>query len=157
MLYEFFFLIFKIALFVFLRELKRGEGQREGDRGSEAGYALSACGLEPANRETMTWDKVRHLTDWAPRVPLYELFCDSLLSLNVMFTTFHVGYCWFFMAVQCSIRRLFHYLFISLFTGGHFLEEVTGAQHRAQSQTVRWWPEPKSKIRCSTNRAPQVP
>ena len=34
-------------------------------------------GLEPTNREIMTWAKVGHLTDWATQVPLS---CSHLIS-----------------------------------------------------------------------------
>ena len=53
-----------------------GEGQREKETQSEAGSRLWAVstepdtGLEPTDRETMTWAEVRHSTDWATQVPL---------------------------------------------------------------------------------------
>ena len=55
-----------------------GEGAgREGDRGSEAGSALT---LEPdaefelTNQEIMTWAEVGHLTDLATQAPLLCFF-----------------------------------------------------------------------------------
>ena len=53
-----------------------GGAEREGDTESEAGARLRACntepdeGLEPTNREIMTWAEVGHLTDRATQVPL---------------------------------------------------------------------------------------
>ena len=52
-----------------------GEGQREGDTESEAGSRLWAVstepdmGLEPTDREIMTWAGVGRSTDWATQAP----------------------------------------------------------------------------------------
>ena len=52
-----------------------GGAEREGDTESKAGSGIRAVstepdvGLEPTNREIMTWAKVAHITDWAIQVP----------------------------------------------------------------------------------------
>ena len=52
-----------------------GGAEREGDTESEVSSRLSAVstesdvGLEPTNREIMTWAKVGLLTDWAMQAP----------------------------------------------------------------------------------------
>ena len=55
-----------------------GGAESEGDAESEAGSRLQAVstepdvGLEPMNREIMTWAEVGRSTDWATQVaPLY--------------------------------------------------------------------------------------
>ena len=68
-------------MFIFERERERqsmsgGGAEREGDTEPEAGSRLWAvstepdAGLEPTNREIMTWAKVGHLTYWAIQAPL---------------------------------------------------------------------------------------
>ena len=70
------------TVYLFLRERERerqstsrGGAEREGDTESEAGSRLWAvspepdAGLEPTDREMMTWAKVRHLTDGATQAP----------------------------------------------------------------------------------------
>ena len=64
-------------------ECKWGKGrERERDTESEADSRLCAvsaepdAGLEPTNREIMTWAEVRHLTDKPPR-------CPGILILNI--------------------------------------------------------------------------
>ena len=53
-----------------------GEAEREGGTESKAGSGLRAIstepdvGLEPTNREIMTWAEVGRLTDWATQAPL---------------------------------------------------------------------------------------
>ena len=70
-------------MFIFERERERMqamEGQRERETESEAGSRLWAvstepdAGLEPTNRDIMTWAKVGHSSDWATQVPPGELF-----------------------------------------------------------------------------------
>ena len=52
-----------------------GGAEREGNTESEAGSRLWAispepdAGLEPADREIVTWAEVGRLTDWATQVP----------------------------------------------------------------------------------------
>ena len=101
-------------LFIFEteREHEQGRGkERDWDTESEAGSRLWAVGtepdvgLEPTNREIMTWAEVARLTDWATQVPLQVVlktvvekdcissFVDSCshLKLNVfsyIFTVF---------------------------------------------------------------------
>ena len=68
-------------MFIFEREwerqsVSRGGAEREGHTEFEAGSRLWAvstepdAGLEPVNREIMTWAEVWRLTDWVTRVPL---------------------------------------------------------------------------------------
>ena len=60
-------------LFIFER-VQAGEGQGEGDRGSEAGSVLKAepdVQLELTNLKIMTWAKVGHSADWATQMPLF--------------------------------------------------------------------------------------
>ena len=67
-------------VYLFLRErerqsISRGGAEREGDTESEAGSRLRAvstepiAGLEPTDREIMTWAEVGHPTDWATQAP----------------------------------------------------------------------------------------
>ena len=65
-------------MFIYFRDRKstsKGEGQRELETESEACSRLWAVstepdtGLEPINREIMTWAEVEHLTNWATQVP----------------------------------------------------------------------------------------
>ena len=57
------------------REINRawaGEGQRERETQNPKLRAVnteSDAGLEPTNREIMTWTEVGHLTDWAIQAP----------------------------------------------------------------------------------------
>ena len=57
------------------REVRVGEGQREGDTESETGsrfWAISTephVGLELIDCEIMTWAEVRHLTNQATQAP----------------------------------------------------------------------------------------
>ena len=57
-----------------------GEGQREKDTETEAGSGLQAVstepdvGLEPMNREIMTWTEVWCLTNWATQAAQKEHF-----------------------------------------------------------------------------------
>ena len=58
------------------QSVSRGVAEREGDTESEAGSRLRAvgtepdAGLEPMNREIMTWAEVGCSTDWATQAPL---------------------------------------------------------------------------------------
>ena len=58
------------------QSMNGGGAEREGDTESEAGSRLWAfstepgAGLEPTDREIMTWAEVGRLTDWATQVPL---------------------------------------------------------------------------------------
>ena len=65
-------------MFISETESMRGGGaERKGDTESEAGSRLwavsieSDAGLEPTNREIMTWAEVGRSTDWATQAPLY--------------------------------------------------------------------------------------
>ena len=59
--------------------MNRGGSEKEGDTESETGsriWAVSTepdAGLEPTDREIMTWAEVGRLTDWATQAPLYVL------------------------------------------------------------------------------------
>ena len=70
--------IFFLHLFIFDRVRQRmsgGGAEREWDTESEAGSRLRAVstepdmGLEPTNREIVTWAEVGHLTHWTTQVP----------------------------------------------------------------------------------------
>ena len=78
-------------MYLFLREGGVGGGgrgpEREEDTETEAGSRLWAVstepdvGLEPTNREIMTWAKVRGLTNWATQVPLGScLNCTKVVA-----------------------------------------------------------------------------
>ena len=63
--------------YLFLREsVSQGGADREGDTESKASSRLWAVtsepdvGLEPKNREIMTWAEAGGLTDWTTQVPL---------------------------------------------------------------------------------------
>ena len=65
-------------MFIFEREkqsMSGGGAEREGDTEPEAGSGLWAVGtepemgLEPTDREIMTWAEVGRLTDWATQAP----------------------------------------------------------------------------------------
>ena len=80
-------------MFIFERTKERtwtGEGQREKETESKAGSRLWAVstepdvGLEPMNREVMTWAKVECLTDWATQVPVLKA---SLLTWKSTIST----------------------------------------------------------------------
>ena len=66
--------------------MNRGGAEREGDTELEAGSRLWSVsrepnvGLEPMNREIMTWAEVGHLTDWATQAPFY-ISIDDLQKL----------------------------------------------------------------------------
>ena len=71
-------------------EHEQGRGrEREGDTEAEAGCRLWAvgtepdAGLEPTNREIMTWAEVGPLIDWATQAPQAEnaLSAPSLLNI----------------------------------------------------------------------------
>ena len=75
--------IYLILMFIYFWErdsMSEGRAEREGDTASEVGSSLWAvstepnAGLEPMNREIMTWAKVGCLTDWATQVPLFDEF-----------------------------------------------------------------------------------
>ena len=75
-----FFLIFFRFIYFWDRErqsMNRGGAEIEGDTESETGSRLQAVstepntGLEPTNREIMTWAEVGHSTDWATQAPRY--------------------------------------------------------------------------------------
>ena len=59
--------------------------EREGDTESEAGSRLWAVstepntGLEPTNREIMTWAEVGRLTNWATQAPHLVFFLLRLV------------------------------------------------------------------------------
>ena len=61
-----------------IETVSREGAEREGDTESKAGSRLQPqavstepdVGLEPMNREIMTWAEVGYLTDWATQVPL---------------------------------------------------------------------------------------
>ena len=61
------------------RERER-ERERERDTESQAGPRLRAVstepdvGLEPTDREIMTWAEVGRTTNWAPQGPLFFVF-----------------------------------------------------------------------------------
>ena len=63
---------------------KKG-AERKGDTESEAGPRLwavsteSDVGLEPTNREIMTWAEVRHLTGWAAQAPLHCFSFNNII------------------------------------------------------------------------------
>ena len=75
----FFLLIYIFLTFIYFWDRDRawaGEGQRvEGDTESEAGSGLRDIstepdtGLEPTDREIVTWAEVGRLTDWATQAP----------------------------------------------------------------------------------------
>ena len=75
------------------RQSESGEGEREGDTESEAGFrfwALSTApnkGLEPTNLKIMTWAELRCSTIWATQAPLDYQFLDwgSIQSFFVVF------------------------------------------------------------------------
>ena len=59
-------------------EREQGRREKEGDTESEIGSRLWAVstefdtGLEPVDRDIMTWAKVRRSTDWAAQVPHWQ-------------------------------------------------------------------------------------
>ena len=68
--------------------MSMGGAERGGDTESEAGSRLQAvstepdAGLEPRDREIMTWDEVGHPTDWATQVPqVYAVFKNTFLKI----------------------------------------------------------------------------
>ena len=73
-----------------------GEGQKEGERESQVGSALSVqnphAELELTNHEIVTWTKVGHLTNWVTRVPL-NLYTsssnDAMLKISGTFLTWN--------------------------------------------------------------------
>ena len=84
---------------LFLRERDRarvGEGQRERQtdtQSGEAGSRLKAvspepdAGLQPTNREIMTWaTKVGHLTSWATQAPWNNLLIEIGVSEEYFFS-----------------------------------------------------------------------
>ena len=70
------FIYFNFFNVYFRDRAQVGEGQREPETESEAGCRLWAVstepdtGLEPTNREIMTWAEVGRLNDWATQAPL---------------------------------------------------------------------------------------
>ena len=65
-----------------------GGAESEGDTDSKAGSGLWAvstepvAGLEPMNREIMTWAEVGSLTNWATRVPLRVFILNQASRLH---------------------------------------------------------------------------
>ena len=65
-----------------------GGAEREGDTESETGSRLWAIstepevGLEPTDREIMTWAEVGRLTDCATQAPLFLIFFNIYLFLR---------------------------------------------------------------------------
>ena len=72
-----------------IQSMNRGGAEREGDTESEAGSRLWAVstepdvGLEPTDREIMTWAEVGRLTDQATQAPLKHLTLDLSLGLDL--------------------------------------------------------------------------
>ena len=81
------------------QSMSGGGAEREGDTESEAGSGLWAvrtepdAGLEPTDREIMTWAEAGRLTDWATQAPLIITDFKSLWRpieiINIF--TLHVG------------------------------------------------------------------
>ena len=69
-----------------------GDRERGGVTDSEAGSRLRAVstepdvGLEPIDREIMTWAEVGRLTDWATQVPLNSFFLPGFLECSPVHT-----------------------------------------------------------------------
>ena len=70
-------------------EREQGRREKEGDTESEIGSRLWAVstefdtGLEPVDRDIMTWAKVRRSTDWATQAPhMLYWFYSLLLSFG---------------------------------------------------------------------------
>ena len=89
--------------------MNRGGAEREGDTESETGSRLWAVstepkvGLEPMDREIMTWAEVRRLTDQATQAPLVLrfqfAFLWSRIKMSPVICLFSVCRCfciWFF-------------------------------------------------------------
>ena len=63
-----------------------GGAEREGDTELEAGSRLWAispepdAGLEPADREIVTWAEVGRPTDWATQAPLFVCFLSCFVK-----------------------------------------------------------------------------
>ena len=61
--------------------------ERKGDTESEAGSKFWAVSTEPTtefelmNHENMTWAKVKHVTDWATKAPLFFIFYFKVLFI----------------------------------------------------------------------------
>ena len=81
------------------QSMNRGGAEREGDTESETGSRLWAvstepdAGLEPTDREIMTWAEVGRLTDWATQAPLF--FFLKMLSVPFTIAWLTEGWCLF--------------------------------------------------------------
>ena len=100
------FYLFTFNVYLFLKKRETvwvGKGQRETDTESEAGSRLWAvttepdAGLEPTNREIVTWAKVRRSTDWTTQAPHYidvfkTKYCYNLSNIQGCFPSpyFHI-------------------------------------------------------------------
>ena len=72
------------------QSMSQGGAEREGGTESEAGSRLWAvstepdAGLQPTNREIVTWAKVRRLTYWATQVPFnFETSDEKILNWSM--------------------------------------------------------------------------
>ena len=88
-------------LFIFERERQSiggGGAEREGDAESQAGprvWDVSTepdVGLEPTDREIMTWAEIEGLTDWATQVP--KAFIFSFANGFYILSWIHETYPW---------------------------------------------------------------
>ena len=159
--------VFNVCSFLREREsMRRGEAEREGDTESKAGSRLWAvstepdAGLELTSREIMTWAEVGRLTDWATQVPpVYDLSIYKWMIKLIIVNVFSAS--WFFK------KLVFIYFWERKREGGreHVCvqagkgqreretqnpKQAPGSELSAQSptwgsnsQTGRWWPEPK--------------
>ena len=63
-------------LFIFERGSVSGGGAERGGQRVQSGFRVDSTepdvGLEPVNREIMTWAEGRRLTNWAPHVPPFS-------------------------------------------------------------------------------------
>ena len=174
-------------MFIFEKERERErawvrEGQREGDAESEAGFRLWAvsrepsAGLELMNCKIMTWTEVRHLMDWATQMPqiLSILKCTFFHIINFPKVNMH-------LIIKVDILNIIivHLFLMFIYFERERENEWTGEGQREEeresqaspvlpaqspmqgsiliSQTLRSWPEPKSRIRHLTDWAMQAP
>ena len=91
-------------------ECELGRHRERGDTEPEAGSTLQAVstepdvGLEPMNREIMTWAKVGCLTDWATQVPrsVASLTCLFMCAYISIYVCVYVCVCVCVLSTYCN-------------------------------------------------------